>query len=408
MNSHGSFDWTCRTDTYKPYGPLTVATAAGPLKTTTIESAYNQTSVASQSAGQNQDISISASMNSHGSFDWTCRTDTYNPYGPITVAQAVGHLKTTTIRSAYNQTSVESQSAGQNEDISISASMNSHGSFDWTCRTDTYNPYGPITVAQTNGKYKTTIIKSAFNQTSMCSESAGTNEEISVSGSMNSHGSFDWTFRKDTYDPYGPEMVASTSSPVLTTKHYIGINNVSVSSRASGNESSSMSVSMNSRGTFDTHEIVRTPRESSKQATYTSGSGSNRRTHKILIYRNSQNIKTLDGDKAAGAGASINEFGLVDGSATAVDGGSGGSAGYFTSGTSIVETYIFFNARGGRRRKQRVTMECKRKYDTAGIVAGFIAGGQSYGPWVTGMQGSGDGAIGVRYDNLTFHTPEYA
>jgi len=403
MNSHGSFDWTARKDTYHPYGPITLATASGQFKTTTITSAYNQTTVSQQSAGSNEDISMSASMNSHGSFDWTCRKDKYNPYGPVTVGTVDGTFKNTVIKSAFNQTSVAAETAGTNEDLSVSASLNSHGSIDWTSRKDTYKPYGPVTVAQTSGSFKTTTITSAFNQTTMRSQTAGQNEELSVSASLNSHGSIDWTCRKDTYQPYGPQQVATTSSPVMTTTHYIGLNNTSVSSNASGNASSTMSVSMNSRGTFDTHEIVRTPQEKSLQTTFTTGSGNSLKTHTILVYRNSSDIKTLNGDSSASAGASINEFGLVDGSASSVSGGSSGGN-HFTH-QNTVKTYIYFTSGGGVPRKREVTATCTVKSDTVSIVSSAVAGGLSFGSWVSTLKSvdlGNDRALGVIYSNLQF------
>ena len=416
-NDHGSFDWTSRKETYNPYGPTTIATATGTFKTTTITAAYNQTSVASQAAGQNEEISISASMNSHGSFDWTARKDHYNPYGPVTIATATGTFKTTTITAAYNQTSVAAQSAGTNEEISISASMNSHGSFDWTARKDKYSPYGPTTIATATGTFKTTTITAAYNQTSVASQTAGTNEEISISASMNSHGSFDWTSRKDTYQPYGPQMVAQTSSPVVTTSHYVGLNQQSVSSSAGGNQKSTISVSMNQHGTLDYHEVVQTPSPLSMEASWTGGSGNRLKTYNMIVYRNQSQPLTKSGSYSASASASINDFGLCDGSAVGVDGNTDDSGGgdKFAGGGGTVEHYITFQTPGGKHWKQRVTLDVERMIDRPSNVIQFIAGGTSFGPFRSGIEGSAgrdtDGTplvIGAKYTNINFDAPEVA
>ena len=282
-------------------------------------------------------------------------------------------MKSTTITSAYNQTSVEPQTATQNEDISISASMNSHGSFDWTCRKDTYESYGPVVVAQSNGIYKSTVVRSAYNQDVPGQETATTNQEVSVSASLNQHGSFDWTSRVDTYQPYGPELVASTSTPVLDMRHYVGFNNLQVASQATGNESSSMSVSMNQHGTFDTHEVVRSPKSASFSATFYSGSPGSRKTHRILVYKNSSVIRTLSGSISASAGAGINEFGLLDGSATAVDGDSGGGGGSGSNFFNVHTTLSRYERKvspEGRSLKRKVTVMCFDVYDTTPNVLG--------------------------------------
>lgn len=415
VNDHGSYDYTSRRTVYNPVGPLVVGTATGPMKTVEVKFGKNNVSAPHETAGQNQDFSISATMNDHGSYDWTSRKETYHPYGPVVVASINGTLKSTEIKSAYNQSSVAKETGGQNVDISASASLNSHGSFDWTIRKDTYKPYGPVEVAITTGLYRTTVVRAAYNQTNVGNETATTNEELSVSASLNSHGSFDWTSRKDTYLPYGPTLVATTTTPVMTTRHYIGMNNTEVVSNAGDNEASTMSVTMNQHGTFDNHEVVRTPHPLSREASWSSGSGDSFRMHHMVVYRNMENPMTLDGSISASASASINEFGLCDGSAVSTSGDTGnGAQGNTWSGNGGVIEHVELIAKpGGKTRKRTVTINVERMCDRAASACAFAAGGTGYGPYRSGIESSGgrdlDGTpllIAVRYTNVVFGAEE--
>ena len=417
LNPHGSFDLTVRKDTYKPYGPVVIATSTGNFKTTQFTVASNQTSKKDELAGTNEEVSVSASLNSHGSFDYMTRRDTYQPYGPVVVAQVAGLLKDTVIRSAFNQTSVAQETSGQNVEISTSASLNQHGSFDWTTRKDTYKPYGPKVVATTVGPFRTTVIQAAYNQPQAGNETAATNEELSVSASLNPHGSFDYTTRRDKYIPYGPQLVATTDTPVMMTRQFVGMNNPAVVSKAGGNELSTMSVSVNQRGTFDTNEVVRIPHAQEKEVSWTTGSGAHLRAHRMVVYRNLDTPKSLDGTVSASASMSINEFGLCDGMATTTGGWDGSAEGggnkYAGSGGCIAH-YLVFQTPGGKRWKQRVTLNVSRMIDRAVNVAQWLDGGESFGPYHSGFDGASGGrdsdgvplVCGVRYSDVNFDAPE--
>ena len=416
-NDFSLIDGTVTTTTYHPstLGPI----ASGNVDTK-VETTFgkNVKSVSGSSGAVNVEVALTASANDHGSYDYTLRKTTYKPYGPKVIGTATSTLKTVEIKYAKNSTETPNVTGGVNTEISISASRNDHGSFDWTSRKETFNPYGPTTIATATGTFKTTTITAAYNQTSVAAQNAGANEEISISASMNSHGSFDWTARKDKYLPYGPQMVAQTSSPVVTTSHYVGMNQPSVVSSADGNQKSTISVSMNQHGTLDYHEVVQTPAPLMKEATWQGGSGTRLKTYNMVVYRNQEQPLTKSGSYSASASASINDFGLCDGSAVGVDGNtdsSGGDGDKFVGGGGTVEYYITFQTPGGKHWKQRVTLDVERIVDRPVNVVQFIANGTSFGPYRSGIEGGAgrdtDGVplvIGVKYTNINFDAPEVA
>lgn len=375
----------------------------------------NVTDVPGGTGGVNTEVALSANANDHGSYDYTFRKTTFMPYGPVVVATTEGLIKSTVIRSAYNQTTIANETGGTNVELSASANLNTHGSFDWTIRRDVYKPYGPVTLATVAGTLKTTTVEGAYNQTTVTSRTGGVNEDVSVSAHLNAHGSFDWTARTDKYVAYGPELVTTTESPVLVTRHYIGMNLDTPVSHASGNTVSSMSVSMNPYGSFNTNETVRSPKGLVKDGYWYTGSGKSRRRHDIKVYRNQERILTLDGYHSASASASINEFGLVDGSAVSVGGNGEDGAGDDTwMGAGGTVTYWeTFQVPGGKRYRQPVVLSFETCCDVPANVKNFISEGHSYGPYHSGFSGSGgrtgDGRalmMGIRYSAPKFGEPE--
>lgn len=342
------------------------------LQKTTSYSYRNQQSVSVSPGGKNVETRASLTRNEFGLVDGTVSSTEYYPtkLGPLVSGNTLAKVETIFGR---NVDSVPSQRGGVNQDGSLTATANDHGSYDYTVRMTTYQPFGPSVIATTHSGLKKTEVHFAKNVVSKPNIDKITNRDVSISAAMNDHGSYDWSARVDTYEPYGPELVATVSTPMVDTKYYLGFNTLRPMPQGSGDrQSSSLSVSMNQHGTFDTHEVVRTPKEKSYRAVFTSGSGNTQKTHHLLVYRNSSEIRTLTGSLSASASASINEFGLLDGSASAVnggDGGGGGNSNFFNVATTVTRYERKFSP-DKRCLKRKVTA---RRYDVYDLTLNVLA-----------------------------------
>ena len=149
--------------------------------TVDLEIGKNQPIVSGGRGGMNQDVSISAQKNDHGSYDYQKRTINYQP---DRVNLQSGNAATTVdLEIGKNQPSVSGGRGGVNRDISISASKNDHGSYDYQKRTVIYTKAS--TVSQSSWATEKIRTTRSVNDTNLNpSASVGT-----ASASPNDHGS---------------------------------------------------------------------------------------------------------------------------------------------------------------------------------------------------------------------------
>lgn len=396
LNGHGSYDYSLRTTNHVPLNKRT-GSSSMTLRSSSHSAGTNSVAPPSVTVGVNQSVTLSPSLNDHGSVDWSSRVDTYHPYGPVTVADCSGVVKRVRITSAYNQTSpTYGGTIDRNCDVSVSASLNEHASFDRTVTVTEYKPQGPFTLVQYSNPMRTTTIRAAYHQLSCNPQLPGSgavNTEVAASASMDDRGGFDWTSRIETYQPWGPKLVSTVTTPVQTVRTYIGANLVAAKSMASGSHTtSSISASLNSHGSFDTTETVTTPSPLSKEVTWTVANNKANKDYKMIVYRNQDKPLVVSGNYLSStASSSINQFGLCDGYAISVTGSessssSGGSS--EAAGGIELSDVLIVHGPGGVAFKRVVKMTGNFIVGTAQNVAGWASGGYSYGGIRSGIVGS--------------------
>ncbi len=396
LNGHGSYDYSLKTTKHVPL-EKTTGSSSMTLRTSTHSAGTNAVAPPSVSVGVNQSVTLSPSLNDHGSIDWTSRVDRYNPYGPVTIADCAGVVRHVTITSAYNQTSpTYNGSIERNCDVSVSASLNEHASFDRTVTVTRYIPQGPFTLADYSNPMRTTKILAAYHQTACNPQLPGAgsaNTEVSASASMDDRGGFDWTTRIETYKPWGPKLVSTAVTPVQTVRTYIGANLESVVSKKTGkNATSSISASLNSHGTFDTTETVTTPSPLKREVEWKVTNNKANKNYKMIVYRNQDKPLVVSGSYLSStASSSINQFGLCDGYAISVSGAENNSSSGNSSeasGSITLSDVLIVHEPGGVAFKRVVQMAGSFIVGTAQNVAGWADGGYSYGGIRSGIVGS--------------------
>ena len=154
----------------------------------TTQVAYrNASAIPVSYGGVNVETRASLSKNDFRLLDGTVTTTTYSPQtlGPLVSGNASTQVELTF---GKNVPSVTGRRGGVNEDCSMTATANDHGSYDYTLRTTRYQPVGPMVIGQATGTRKQTTIKFAKNVRNAPFETAGTNEDISISATMNDQG----------------------------------------------------------------------------------------------------------------------------------------------------------------------------------------------------------------------------
>ena len=401
-NPFGLVDGSVTDVTFVPstYGPVNSGSALSRVST---RFGRNVTSVSRGGVTVNKSSNMEVSLNGHGSYDYTAKTVTHVPSAK-TVAFASAPDASTKVSVGVNSLSVPLPSASVNQEASLSYSLNDHGSYDYTSRLVTHRAWGPIS-ATVAGCSRTTTITLAGNQTNVPSKSVGVNQEGSISVSRNSHGTYDYTYRMDRFEPFGPSVVSTTSTKLRTTRHYVAFNVRSPQSMATDDSMSTMSVSRNNHCTFDTSETVVTPqRDVEGEASYvTTDCNGDETTHRVKVYRNSGLIKVPKGTpRSASVSASINEFGLFDGmySTSSCPKKADPTDGHFTSAHNFVVTEYQVGDGGGRYKRDVILVKhCK--FDKLSIVSEFMSSHNNkkalYG-YESKMHVSGKEAYGEYYE----------
>ena len=130
----GTWDVTERTTKHQKD---TQTLQAGNSSTTVdLEIGKNVPSVGSSRGGVNQDVSISASRNDHGSFDYQKRTVTYER-DDTTVGPFENQSQSESVRFIKNVLSIPEDGGGDGKVVDVNVTKNDHGSYDGRIRTVT-------------------------------------------------------------------------------------------------------------------------------------------------------------------------------------------------------------------------------------------------------------------------------
>lgn len=161
----------------------------------------NQTSkpVVERTAAPNVERTCSARLTDYGTWDVDTQTVTHNPLRAQVVSGSSSVVTQTTSLYRNSVTPVSAMGAAVNVEVRANASLNSHGSFDGQVETSRYNTLEKVSTVSEPIKVTTTRV--GVNSVSVPTESAGRGEEATVSISLNSHGSVDYSTRKIKHIP---------------------------------------------------------------------------------------------------------------------------------------------------------------------------------------------------------------
>ena len=202
-------------------------------------------------------MSVSAHLNGHGTFDGTIHEEEFREkeYG---LASIESEMKTTRISGFVNkETPPEKQLTGKNKEVSVSAHLNGHGTFDGTVHVETFKPVDDTLIASTNNAGQSEDIYSYHNKTSPTTKSAGANQFITASASMNGHGSYDGTYRITTVEERDTgwikwESTVETPTQTLTYENGIRVfRNVTDVPKPDAGTNCTVSVHYNEVGNLD-------------------------------------------------------------------------------------------------------------------------------------------------------------
>ena len=209
-------------------------------------------SVERGAVGPNVERSVSARETEEGTWDVETRTTTFKEFPDTEVASVDNPSQSESTHVFQNLVEVPRVGAGTGKSVNISVSRNEHGSYDGRYTVVTGKPFGEVEIARADNDSQTVEFHTFQNLSSAPDMTASRGQEISASVSRNSLGLFDGSFRRVTGKPWGPEVIASYSSPVQSVSIHTYQNLGSVPQLVGGiGEQYSASASRNSLGLFD-------------------------------------------------------------------------------------------------------------------------------------------------------------
>ena len=389
-NDHGSFSTT---EEKIVYVPDRVNLQSGNAATSVdLEIGKNQPSVSGGRGGMNQDISISAQKNDHGSYDYQKRTINYQP---DRVNLQSGNTATSVdLEIGKNQPSVSGGRGGMNQDVSISAQKNDHGSYDYQKRTINYTP---DRVNLQSGNAATSVdLEIGKNQPSVSGGRGGVNQDISISASKNDHGSYDYQKRTIVYTKASTVSQSSwATEKIRTTK---SVNDTNLNPYASVGTASA---SPNDHGsaTTEVSEYQPIPKDSgwfTWESTTKLENGYAKFKHGARIFVNLSNPPTPPSGSNCNLDVHINKFGLYDGRivySDLIDWKKSGDSGGGTYGgiqRGSVSIYQYKHDALGKSWKRLISVPTITYYGSGNegseansrasqiITAGIVLGGRTY------------------------------
>ena len=348
---HGSANKTITRRTAKPADAK--ATTTSESRTVEMTSFRNRDGEVSESAGVNEEIDVSVSVNEFGRKDGTVRKTKYSPETTTSVSSNPLFSETTTV--VTNDTDVNpNETANDGEYVTVSSSPTGHGSANKTITRRTAKPADAK--ATTTSESRTVEMTSFRNRDGEVSESAGVNEEIDVSVSVNEFGRKDGTVRKTKYSPETTTSVSSNplfseTTTVVTNDTDVNpvqksVQGVIVSTSASPTGRNSANVTKTVRtahgrimpGDFDQLEWDDVHLSATRKVVY---------HNRLVVFRNQKKAPRIEENPSGSCSpsVSINEFGLLDGtyhykalvSDEPVGDGSGGGSMEYTADMSVTK-----------------------------------------------------------------------
>ena len=322
-------------------------------RTVSTDSFRNTDSIPSGEPSVNEEIDVSASVNEFGKYDGTTRKTKYSPETTTSVSSNPLFSETTTV--VTNDTDVNpNETANDGEYVTVSSSPTGHGSANKTITRRTAKPADAK--ATTTSESRTVEMTSFRNRDGEVSESAGVNEEIDVSVSVNEFGRKDGTVRKTKYSPETTTSVSSNplfseTTTVVTNDTDVNpvqksVQGVIVSTSASPTGRNSANVTKTVRtahgrimpGDFDQLEWDDVHLSATRKVVY---------HNRLVVFRNQKKAPRIEENPSGSCSpsVSINEFGLLDGtyhykalvSDEPVGDGSGGGSMEYTADMSVTK-----------------------------------------------------------------------
>lgn len=311
----------------------------------------NQTDkpVVERTVETNVEHTCSARLTDYGTWDVDTQTVTHNPLRAQVVSGSSAVVTQTTSLYRNSIAPVSATGAAVNVEVRANASLNSHGSFDGQVETSRYNTLEKsVTVSEAS---KVTMSTVGVNSTAVPVVSAGAGEEASVSISLNSHGSIDYSMRNVKHIPrvLTSETRWATETTRTTTQTIDQNTNLTVPG-----EFGTVTGNFDGYGTVTSSSTQYEPKEVSSgwitwQSENVTPSGRMKYEHGVYIFKNYTRA-SLDAafggmkDKNGSCRANINQYGRYDGELAYsalkswnLDNGAGGSQqGGIHSGTVTV------------------------------------------------------------------------
>lgn len=275
-----------------------------------------------QQASVNYERSSTARLTEYGTWDVETRVTERTPFGPQVVATSDNQFSTSEVRVFQNLETAPSETAGTNEEVHVNVNRNDYGSYDGQIARETFKQWTG-TIAQTENPGQRTVITAGVNTPDLVAKNVVQGHDVSVSASVNSHGSFDWNCREVEYlSTSGTSQVKWKTETATTTV----VRRDRACEKLVTGDYGTTNVSLDDTGTATTSVTEYTPHAvESGWITWKSKDKQPRGTyeysHGVYIFKNitADRIKEIvkgAEDKNLGVHATINQYGLYDGQAS--------------------------------------------------------------------------------------------
>ena len=343
-----------------------------------------------QAAEANVEKSVEVRRTEEGTWDVTERITKHHK--DTQTLQAGNSSTTVDLEIGKNVPSVGSSRGGVNQDVSISASRNDHGSFDYQKRTVTYEA---DTQTLRAGNSSTTVdLEIGKNVPSVGSSRGGVNQDVSISASRNDHGSFDYQKRTVIYTKASTVSQSSWATEKIRTTRSVNDTNLNPSASVG---TASASPNDHGSATTEVSEYKPISKDSgwfTWESTTKLENGYAKFKHGVRIFVNLANPPTPPSGSNCHVNVHINKFGLYDGNITYSDlvewnkSGGGGVEGGIQSGS--VSIYQYKHDALGKSWRRLITVPTITYYGSGNegseantkssqiITAGIVLGSRTY------------------------------
>ena len=304
-----TWDVTTTKIVYTPKDTGTIVAGSQGARTETKVGVNQPTIPVGGVGGINEVRRVSAQPNDHGSFS---TTEEKIVYTPDRVNLQSGNAATSVdLEIGKNQPSVSGGRGGMNQDVRISANKNDHGSYDYQKTTIVYTP---DRVNLQSGNAATSVdLEIGKNMPSVSGGRGGVNQDVSISAQKNDHGSFD--YQKRTINYQKASTTATADWPTETVRVRTAINDTNLSPHASNGEASAQPNDHGS-ATTRVVEYTAKPVDTGWikwESTSKLENGTYHYKHGVRVFKNLGSVPTPPSGSNCSVGVNVNKFGLFDG-----------------------------------------------------------------------------------------------